>query len=307
MRCLASCLLLSLALLAGCGGSAKPSTVATVPAPAVDVPAVAATPLSPASSHVVLVVEENRSYDQVIGNPAAPYLNGLAAQYALATNYFANAHFSIPNYFMLTTGQIETLNDNFAGTVTDNNLARVLDAAGKTWKVYAEDLPSAGYLGGDTAGYVKRHNPFAFFSDVINSPQEAANIVPFTQFAADLSAGTLPNFSMIVPNLTDDGHDASLATADAWLQPSLAPLFASPQFQQDGVLIVTFDESEVTDLQMGGGHIATILAGPKVNSAFQSITVYQHQSTLRLILDLLGVSDRPGSAADAPSMSEFFQ
>src|SRR5581483_7193327 len=140
-----------------------------------------------ASTRVLLVVEENHSYSDVIGNSSMPYLNGLASQYALATQYYADAHPSIPNYFMLTTGLPESLDDAFAGTVTDDNLVRELVKAGKTWRSYAESLPSPAYVGGDVYPYWKHHNPFAYFSDVIGTSQ-AANIVPFSQFSSDLAA-----------------------------------------------------------------------------------------------------------------------
>jgi acid phosphatase len=99
----------------------------------------------PQFGHVVLVVEENHSYSSVIGSSAMPYLNSLARRYSLATNYYANIHQSIGNYFMLTTGQIVTVDDSFNGTVNVDNLVRKLLAAGKTWKSYAESLPSVGY------------------------------------------------------------------------------------------------------------------------------------------------------------------
>jgi len=284
--------------LAGCGGTAT----ATTPANPTGNSATVAS-----STHVILVMEENHSYGDVIGSSAMPYLNGLANQYSLATRYFANAHPSIPNYFMLTTGHIETLNDSFTSTITDNNLARVLNTAGKSWRVYAEDLPSAGYLGGDTAAYVKRHNPFAYFSDVVNDTTQAANIVPFAQFGSDLSAGTLPAFSLVVPNLNHVSHNGSLAQADAWLQTNIAPLLSNPQFQQDGLLILAYDEGDTFDLQQIGGHVAVVIVGPKVKTGFRSTAFYQHESTLRLILDALGVSSLPGNAAGAPSMAEFFR
>src|SRR3954451_1063778 len=88
----------------------------------------------PVSSHVVLVMEENHSYESVIGNWSMPYLNGLAQKYGLATQFYANTHPSIGNYFMLTTGQIITNNDNFSGTVSANNLARQIIAGRKSWK-----------------------------------------------------------------------------------------------------------------------------------------------------------------------------
>jgi len=99
----------------------------------------------PQFGHVVVVLEENHSYSEVIGNSAMPYLNSLASQYGLATQYFANAHPSIGNYFMLTTGQLVTSDDAFAGSVGADNIVRKLITAGKTWKSCAESIPSTGY------------------------------------------------------------------------------------------------------------------------------------------------------------------
>src|SRR5207247_3666504 len=92
--------------------------------------------------HVFIVVEETADYANASGSAAMPYLNGLATRYGLATEYYANTHPSIGNYFMMTVGKIVTNNDGYTGTVTDDNIVRHLLAAGKTWKAYAEDLPA---------------------------------------------------------------------------------------------------------------------------------------------------------------------
>ena len=260
----------------------------------------------PSFTHVILVVEENHSYADVIGNSAMPYFNSLAAKYGLATQYFANAHPSIPNYLMLTTGQIETLDDRFSGTITDDNVVRELVKAGKTWKSYAESLPSTGYVGADAGEYARRHNPFAFLSDVQDSPAQMANLAPFTQFATDLANNALPQYSFIAPNLIDDAHDGSLAQADAWLQSNIAPLIANSAFQSGGLLIITFDEGDQSDLNHGGGQVATVIVSPAAKPGFQSTTLYQHQSLLRLILAGSGVTSFPGFSSTASDMSEFF-
>lgn len=280
-----------------CGGYSAGSSSNPSPTPAT----------LPTFSHVFLVVEENHSFTEVIGNSSMPYLNGLASKYALAKQYFANAHPSIPNYLMLTTGQMETLNDNFSGTIGDDNVVRELVSAGKTWKTYQESIPSAGYLGGDALPYVRRHNPFSLLSDVQNSTTQAANIVPFTQFATDLANNSLPNFSFIVPDVNNDAHDGTLATADSWLQSNMAPLIASSTFQSGGLLVILFDEGELSDFNHGGGQVAAVIVSSNSKPNFQSQTLYQHQSTLRLVLEALGVKKFPGQAATAPEMAEFFK
>jgi acid phosphatase len=300
-----SLLLLFAAGLAGCGGSMSPSTPPGM------------TVAVPASDHVFVVMLENHGYGQIIGNPSMPYLNSLATQHALATSYFADAHPSIPNYFMLTTGKIQTLDDNFAGTIPDDNVVRALAGAGKTWKAYIESLPSVGYLGPNSGPYLKRHNPFSYLTDVTGSTAQAANMVLFSQLPADLVAGPLANFVYILPNSQNDGHDCPaglttctdaqvLANTDSWLQTNIDPLIKSPNFG-NSVLVITWDEAVNTDFTNGGGQVATVLVGPHVKTGFRSVTMYQHQSLLRLILDSLKVSDLPGAAAGANSMGEFFQ
>jgi acid phosphatase len=258
---------------------------------------------------VFVVVEENYNYSDVVASPSMPYLNELANQYGLATNYYANAHPSIPNYFMMTTGQTLTLIDSLTPQtfpVSDDNVVRELVAAGKTWKSYAEDLPNVGYTGGDTGKYAVRHNPLAYMTDVQNSSTEVQNLVPFTQFAADLPTANLPDYSFIVPNLCDDAHDCPLSTADDWLKSNIDPVIHSPVFQKDGLLIVVFDEANTLDFTSGGGHVAAIVVSPLSKHGYKSIAFYQHQSLLRLTLEGLGVMKLPGEAASAPAMWEFF-
>lgn len=262
----------------------------------------------PQSKHVIIVAEENHSYSAFTSS-SMPYLYSLAMKYGFATNYYANTHPSIGNYFMLTTGQIITNNDGYMTTVTADNIVRHLLTAGLTWKSYAEGLPSVGYTGGDTGNYVRHHNPLSYFSDVVNSSVEKNNLVPFTQFASDLGAGQLPNFSFVVPNLLDDEHSGTAAAADNWFKTNIAPVLNTPAFQPggDGLLIVWWDEGYSTDTANGGGHVPVVLIGPQVKGAFKSTTFHQHQSALRLMMEALGMSSGyPGAAASASDMGEFF-
>ena len=292
-------------LLGGCGGGGGGG--ASDPPASGQIPVVA---------HVFVLVEENHAYEDVIGNPAMSYTNTLAQQYALATQYYADRHNSLPNYFMLTLGDLVTTNDLFTGPVTSKTIVDALGTAGKTWKIYAESLPSVGYVGDSVVPYAKDHNPFAYFDTVLNSSAQKANIVPLTQLPTDLQNGTLPDYAMIVPDLANDGHDCpgesstctdtdKLTNVDQWISTHISPLISN-SVMQDSVLIYTWDESNIDDLTNGGGHVATILIGGKVRMGFKSTNMYQHQSTLKLTLQLLGISDFPGAAATAPDMTEFF-
>jgi acid phosphatase len=246
-----------------------------------------------------------------------PWLNALASRYAYATAYYANTQPSIGNYLELTTGEIITNNDGYSKPVTADNIVRHLLSAGKTWKEYSEGLPRIGYTGGDTGEYTEHHNPLSYFSDVRNSSNEILNLVPFSQFPADLRNGTLPNYSFIVPDNDDNGHDCPdtiptcadtqrLAHIDAWLKTNIGPLVVSSGFNatHGGLLVIVFDES-AGDSTHGGGRVAWVVAGPDVKKAYVSTKLYQHQSTLRFLSEAMGLTSFPGAAATAPDMEEF--
>ncbi len=262
----------------------------------------------PPINHVFVVMEENHSYSEIIGTGAMPYLQSLADQYGLATNYYANTHPSIGNYFMLTTGQIITNDDKYTSTVFDDNVVRHLLANGKTWREYTENLPYAGYVGADGGGYDQHHNPLSYFSDVRSSTKQLQNLVPFTQLAVDMAEGQLPNYGFIVPTDAHNGHDGTLLAADQWLQTNIDPLTNDPQFQTDGLLLIIFDEGRGTDTANGGGQVLWVAVGPSVKTGYASTTLYQYQNTLKTVCDLLGIGSfsAPSLATDTlPSMVEF--
>jgi len=272
----------------------------------------------PQFGHVIVVVEENQSYSSIVGSAAMPYLNGLANQYGLATNFYGNTHPSIGNYFMMTTGEVVTNDNSFSCPVSVDNIVRRFAAAGKTWKVYAESLPSVGYTGNDVYPYSKHHNPFVYFTDVLNSSTQQQNVVPLTQFTADVNSGSLPHLSFVVPNMQNNMHDCPagmpsctlndiLANGDRWLQANIAPLISSPAFQQDGLLIITFDEADKSDPTNGGGKIATVVVSPRSKPAYRSSTFYQHENLLRTGLAALGMNTFLGASKYVGDMGEFFQ
>jgi acid phosphatase len=218
--------------------------------------------------------------------------------------------------------------------VSGDNVASILTRHGKSWKAYAESLPRAGYVGDDSGPerlYAKRHNPFAYLKSVVEPNSQRDNIVPFTQFAADLKANKLPNYSFVIPNLVNDAHDnpktrkgascgdvESLAVADDWLKTNIKPLVDSESFQKDGLLLIIFDEAcdkgpkkdgslNTSQKKGGGGHIAGVLVGAHLPSTgCVSDTVFNHESILRLTLRALGVKEFPGAAESAPDLGEFF-
>jgi hypothetical protein len=278
----------------------------------ITVRAAASPPQVPQSHQVILVMEENQSYSTVAGNTSVwPNLNALIATGALPTNYYANSHPSIGNYFMLTTGQLLTTDDNSTTVFDVDNIARRMLSSGVSFRIYAEGI-TQGYVGGNTGLYLIRHNPFAMLSDIADNQQVANETIwPFSQFAVDLANNALPDSSYIVPDVNDDAHNGTPQQADSWLQTNVvAPITAASAFQSggDGLLIVDFDEAEDSDRTYGGGHVAPVLWGPIVRPGYTqtSTTVYQHQSMLRTMMEALGLPNFPGAAATAPDMTEFF-
>lgn len=290
---------------------------APVPAPvlsAADTKFVASAPLA-AEKHVFIVVEENTSYSDIIGNNKdMPYLNQLANQYAYSKNYYADTHPSIGNYFMLTTGQIITNKDSFSGEVSEDNIVRNIIAAGKTWKEYSESIPTVGYTGGDSGNYSQHHNPLSYFSDVRQNPNQANNLVPISELKKDIENNQLPDYAFIVPNQIDDAHSCpsvlpcnKLASADQWLKANIAPLLDSPDFKNPGggLLIITFDEAAGSELAHGGGKTAWVVVGSDIKKNYTSDTLYQHEDTLRFMSDALGLKSFPGKSASSSGMGEF--
>lgn len=264
----------------------------------------------PHSAHVVLVIEENHSFAQVLSS--MPWLVSQGDKYAFSNDYHADVPGSALDYFWLSSGSGELAFGcggwGCTNPITSDNIFRELTRAGISWKVYAESLPHQGYMGGDAGAYVVRHNPAKWYSDVINSPQLQQNMVPFTQFAKDMAANQLPAYSLIIPDVTHDAHNGTLAQADAFLQSSVAPVLDQPYFQPggDGLLIVTFDEC---DAAVGAcpEQVYTAVIGPHVKPHYQSSLLYKHENTLRTMLEALGVTVYPGASAKAAVMSDFFQ
>jgi hypothetical protein len=275
----------------------------------------------PRSRHVVIVIEENTSFSTTTSQ--MPWLVGEGNANGFANNFTTNSGGSLLDYLWLSSGSCHTTDSvcapstRPAGTndfgctgggcssvITDDNIFRELNAAGISWKLYAESLPNVGYMGGDSGEYAERHNPAKWYSDIVNSTAQQQKMVPFTQFSADLNANQLPAYSIIVPNLLDDAHDGSPAQADAWLQSNVAPLLNQSYFQAggDGLLIITFDNGD-GDVP---GQVYTALIGPNVTPHTVSNVAYMHQNTLRTILDSLGVNVFPGASAGANDMSDFF-
>jgi phosphatidylinositol-3-phosphatase len=271
--------------------AARPAAAAHAPALTHAAPPPAPPPATvPAFSTVFVIVMENHEYGSVIGSSAAPYANSLAASYGLATNYYGASHPSLPNYLALTAGSTFGIaSDCTSCYVSATNIADQVEASGRSWKAYMEDMPTPCYMGASAGNYAMKHNPFMYYTDIRNDAARcAAHVVPFTQFRADMSTGQVPNFVWITPNMCNDMHDCAVSTGDAWLRGVVPTITASAAFHKGGVLFVTWDEGSSSAGCCGdtwGGHVATLVISPRVSPGFRSAIAENHYGLLRTIED----------------------
>jgi hypothetical protein len=246
----------------------------------------------PRFSHVILIVFENHEVNEVLGRSDAPTFNRLASKYATISQYTAVAHPSLPNYLALVSGSTQGIDSDCTSClVSGRSLADTLAASRKTWKTYAEGLPSTGFTGASSGRYAKKHNPFVYFRRNL-VPARLQRIVPLTRFTADLRGRRLPSFSLVVPDLCHDMHDCGVATGDTWLGSFVRPLLRGSVLK-NSVIFVVFDEG-TTDVG-GGGRVAALALGPLVRRQSQSTIATNHYGLLRTIeaglgLPLLGQS-----------------
>jgi phosphatidylinositol-3-phosphatase len=268
------------------------------PGESLDVQAAAALPRS-SSSHVLVLLMENEEDTSVLGNPAAPYANALVHRYGLATQSFAVAHPSLPNYLALTSGSTQGIaSDCTECHVQARNIVDQLEAAHISWKAYMEDQPTPCFKGSGAGGYAKKHNPFIYYDDIAGSPRRCAKIVGFGALASDLRRGRLPTYAWISPNLCDDGHDCGVAGGDRFLARAVPALLHA--LGPHGMLVLTWDEGSSergccgTGVQ--GGHIVTILAGPDVRHGAREAQPINHYGVLGTIEEALGLPPLAGAA-----------
>jgi phosphatidylinositol-3-phosphatase len=233
-----------------------------------------------------------------------PYLYGLSTTYGRADQFYAVTHPSLPNYLAFWSGSTQGVTDDGTYNLGAASLSSQVAAAGRSWRTYAQDYPSTGcntgstYTGGvdgpGVAGtYARKHDPAMSFTFVSSSSQ-CGNIQPLARFDPSV------NVAFVVPNLCNDAHDCSLATADTFLRGFVPEVTGAPDFAHT-LLVISFDEgSTSTD---GGGHIFTAVVRQGL-SGFVSSTQHNHYSLLRTIEDLNGLPCLANSCS-ANSLKEF--
>jgi hypothetical protein len=242
----------------------------------------------PTPAHVVVVVEENSSYNEIIGNSSAPYINSLAQGGASFTQSFAVSHPSQPNYLAIFSGSTQGItDDNGPISFSSANLRSTLAAVGQTFAGYSEDLPSTGSTVLTSGGYARKHNPWSDFTNVPSSENR-----PFSAFPTTYDS--LPTVSFVVPNLNDDMHDGTVNQADQWLQSNLGG-YATWAKTHNSLLVVTWDEDDGSQ----SNQVPTIFYGQSVVPGRYSESI-NHYNVLRTLEDMYGAQPVGASASATP-------
>jgi hypothetical protein len=234
-------------------------------------------------SHIVVVNLENKNFSEVIGNAMAPYLNSLASQGMLFTNYTALSHPSQPNYLALFSGSMQGLAGNdvvpplFPSTMP--TLANSLQQAGLSFVGYAE------------TGADPDHTPWLDFANSIADGQN------FSSFPANFN--NLPTVAFVTPTNADNMTDSnSIAAGDAWLSANISA-YANWARANNSLLVVTFDENDDDIPNNNPNQIAVIVLGAGIPAGVTNNQPADQYSLLATIENLYGLAPI-GESAGAP-------
>jgi hypothetical protein len=257
-----------------------------------------------APTKVLTVIEENHSLAQM--QAGMPYLNSLALKYSYATDWTAITHPSLPNYLALTAGSTFGVTNDSAPSINAAKAGAaksVFDtaiAAGKTAKTYAESMPSNCNLA-TVSPYAVKHNPWSYFGSATTRGNCSRYDVSTAGLAADATANALPNVGLVVPNLSNDAHNGTLATADNWLKTNLSKVLASSDFTTGKlVVIVTADEDDSSQ----GNKVLTVVL--HTGTAHRVVTTHlTHYSWTRYMAQITTTTPLLAGAT-APDMRAAF-
>ena len=256
----------------------------------------------PRFSHVYLIILENKTIDQIIGSPSAPYLNQLADRYGVATAWSALADTSQPNYIALFSGSLQGVTSNGTVDLPGRSLADQIDEAGLSWRVYAENAPTNCFTGSSASGgpdgsgtYARKHEPAISFDRIRTDPARCANITDFSHFVPGTAS-----FNLIVPNLCHDMHDCTVADGDLFMSTFVPRIIGDPSWGTDDLLVVTFDEGIGSDR-----HIATLVVSDRVPAGYRSAVVHDHYTFVWTVESAWGLPCL-NLACSANTISEFF-
>jgi len=270
--------------------------------------------------HVFIIMMENTGYNKLIGDPNAPFINFVAATSGLATNYFGISHPSQPNYIAATSGSTNGVADDNDTTIDVPNIVDQLESHGKSWKGYMQSYLLCATPLDHACGnqlYERKHNPFISYKDVQSNSARVANIVDFSQLAADLASNHVPDYVWISPDQCHDMHgrghvdaepDATcdfsqveplISKGDTFLLNTVNAIMTSKAWTGNSVIFITWDESDFTgtgpsgfgdtsgccNANPGGGHVLTLVISRTQRFARSSGDAFNHYSMMATIED----------------------
>lgn len=239
---------------------------------------------------------ENHSFDDIIGSSDAPYINQLAASHGLATNFFAEAHPSLPNYIAMTSGSTQGIADDddpSAHPLDVPSLFSLLPAGGS--RSLLESMPG-NCARSDSGDYAVRHNPMAYYVNLVAGDCARFN-VPLTD-PPDLSA----RFTFVTPNLIHDMHNGTVSDGDTWLSTFMPQVLSSAEYAAGRTAVfITWDEDD-SILGLGENHIPTLVIAPSVPAGTRVSDRLDHYAMLRATQEMLGITPLLGAAATAADL-----
>lgn len=236
----------------------------------------------PRNSHfkkVVYIVFENEDYEPVLSQPD---FAKFAKKGALFTKMRAEVHPSQGNYIAMVAGSAFGITSDSNVDLPHTHVGDLLEAAGMDWRIYAEQYPGNCFTGKKSGKYVRKHNPFMSFTNVTSNPKRCAKIESDARFFQDLHNGTLPAFSMYIPDMDNDGHDTNVGYAGRWLTSKFGSILSNPAALGDILFILTYDESDLSSIK---NEIYTVVIGSQIVAGSQNNQLLNHSALLKMIED----------------------
>ncbi len=268
-----------------------------------------------ANSTVFIILMENHNWSSIKGSASAPYINNTLLPMASYAEQYYNPpaiHPSLPNYLWLEAGTSFGIANDSPPSVnhqsTTNHFVTRLRNAGISWKTYQENITGATCPTTDSYPYYVKHNPFAYFDDVVASGCTSV-MRPLTELATDLANRTVAHYNFITPNICSDMHDSCAPTnnpvkqGDDWLAQNVPAILHSAAYQNNGLLLITWDEGAGSS----DGPIGMIALSPLAKGGgYHNSLRYTHSSTLRTFQKIFGVTPYLAGAATALDLSDLF-
>jgi len=268
--------------------------------------------------YLVIILMENHAICQILTScgGSATYMTSLANAHGLATHYVDCNAPSLPNYLCLGGASDFGCGgyDGYPHSNTCTNLAwgskNIVDRlvnGSLTWKAYMEAMPSNCY-GSNSGRYFARHDPFVYFSDIVNNATRCGRVIPAgtgdSALLNDLgSTSTASNYMWLTPDGCNDMHDCSVAIGDNYLKGLVPQILNSTVFKTTrAALFITFDEDSGGS---GRPNLYTVWAGPVAKKGFTSSIAYNHFSLLATIESNWNLSSLTSNDGSAANMNEF--